>query len=298
MDRVQNMSIFVRVAELGSFTKAAESLGLPKATISTNIQNLESFLGTRLLHRTTRKVQMTQDGMIFYERCKDLLADVDEVETLFRSDSHVSGRIRVDMGVGIARNLVLPKLPEFLFKYPGIQVEFSCTDRQVDLVREGFDCVIRVGSLRDSGLIARQLGKLSIVNCASPGYLKEYGKPKKLEDLKHHFLVHYVPSLGAKPEGFEYFDGKEYQSLTMKGKIAVNNTDAYTAACLAGLGIIQAPYVGAISNLKNGSLVEVLPRLKAESMPVSLIYPHRRQLAKRVQLFMDWVETLIKAYVQ
>ncbi|WP_374077119.1 LysR family transcriptional regulator [Bdellovibrio bacteriovorus] len=299
MDRLESMQIFVQVADLASFTKAAESLSLPKATISTSIQQLETLLGARLLHRTTRKVQMTQDGLNFYERCKDLLADVEDVESMFRASSeNVTGRIRVDMGVGVARNLVLPRLPEFLKKYPGVEIEFSCSDRKVDLIREGFDCVVRVGSLGDSGLIARHLGKLTLVNCASPSYIEDHGKPKKLEDLKDHYLIHYVSTLGTKPDGFEYFDGEKYRSIKMNASITVNNTDAYTSACLAGLGIIQVPYVGAKTLLKDGRLIEILPKFKADPMPVSLVYPHRRNLAKRVQLFMDWVEGLMRSYVE
>ena len=298
MDKLHAMQIFIRVAELESFTKAAESLGMPKASISTSIQQLENLMETRLLHRTTRKVQLTQDGLSYYERCKDLLADVDEVESMFQQGpEHVSGRLRVDMPQGFARNLCIPHLPNFLEKYPHIEIELSSTDRKVDLVRDGFDCVLRVGALSDSGLIARRLGELEIVNCASPSYIKKYGRPKNLEDLSRHALIHYVQNLGSKPEGFEYFDGDKYKTIKVKGAVTVNNTDAYLASCLAGLGIIQVPRFGVGTHLKNGTLVEVLTKYKAESMPVSLIYPHRRNLSKRVQVFMEWIQLLIKDYV-
>lgn len=297
MDRLETIKIFVRVADLSNFSRAAESLGLPKATISTAVQKLEASLGTRLLQRTTRKVQMTQDGTAFYERCKDLLADVEDVETMFqRTSANLTGRIRFDMPSGVARHAVLPRLPEFLARHPGIEVEISSTDRRVDLVREGFDCVVRVGALADSGLIARNLGRFTLVNCASPSYLKAHGRPKKLEDLVHHRLIHYVPVLGAKPDGFEYLEGGKYVSLPMKSTVTVNNADAYLSSCLAGLGIIQIPLVGVQDCLKDGTLVEVLPKFRAEPMPVSLIYPHRRNLARRVQRFMEWLETLLKNY--
>ncbi|WP_413557996.1 LysR substrate-binding domain-containing protein [Bdellovibrio sp. HCB209] len=299
MDRIESMQIFMKVAELGSFTGASEHLSLPKASVSNAIQQLENNLGTRLFHRTTRKVQLTQDGVTFFERCRDLLSDVDEVESMFRKDpSLVSGRIRVDMGAAIARNAVVPRLPEFLKKYPGVQVELSCSDRKVDLVREGFDCVIRVGNLADSGLIARPIGKFTIVNCASTAYLEKYGRPKKLEDLQNHFLVHYVQTWGGKPDGFEYYDGEKFRTLSMKSKITVNNVDSYTAACLAGLGIIQAPRVGKDEYLMKNKLEEILPKYKAEPMPVSIVYPHRRNVAKRVQVFMDWLESILKDYVE
>lgn len=301
MDRLQSMQTFVRVAELESFTKAAESLGLPKASISTHVQQLESLMGTRLLHRTTRKVQLTQDGMTYYERCKDLLSDMDQIESMFqKGPEYIAGRIRVDMPSGFAKNLLIPRMSEFVSKYPGVEIELSSTDRRVDVVREGFDCVLRVGNLVDSGLIAKKLGSLSITNCVSADYIKQFGKPKNLDDLSRHQLVHYVSNLGAKSEGFEYFDAVsgKYKNVKMKGPITVNNADAYVQSCLAGLGIIQAPSIGLKPYLLTGELVEVMTKFKAEPMPVALIYPHRRNLSRRVQVFMDWMTTLMKDYVQ
>lgn len=168
MDKIHAMQLFVRVAELESFSRAAESLTLPKGSVSRQIQALENRLGTQLLHRTTRRVSLTQDGMVYYERAKDLLTNLDELDGMFQHDpSTISGRLRVDMPVSVARNLVIPKLPAFLQQYPGIELELSSSDRLVDVIREGFDCVVRVGALKDSGLIARPLGKLSVINCAS-----------------------------------------------------------------------------------------------------------------------------------
>lgn len=297
MDRLEGMAIFVRVAELASFTRAAESLGMPKASVSNAVQQLESLMGTRLLHRTTRRVQLTQDGQAFYERCKDLLADVEELESLFqRTPGNIAGRLRVDMPTGVARDLVIPHLPEFLEQYPGVELELSSTDRRVDLVREGFDCVVRVGVLSDSGLIARPLGQFRIVNCVSPSYIRQWGEPKHLDELAGHRLVHYVPTLGVKPAGWEYWDGTRYRNVAMAGAVAVNSAEAYTSACLAGLGIIQVPEVGARRYLTDGRLVEVLTRYTAEPMPVSLLYPNRRNQSKRVQVFMDWLTALLKEY--
>ncbi len=295
LDKVESMKVFLRVAELASFTKAAQSLALPKATISVAIQQLESHLGTQLFHRTTRRVQLTQDGRTFYERCIDLLSDVDEVENMFKKNpGKISGRIRVDMSTGFARNLIVPNLKNFIKLHPHIEVELSSTDRKVDIIREGFDCVLRVGSLQESGLIAKHLGVARIVNCASPEYIKEFGRPKNLADLSNHYLVHYVSTLGAKPDGFEYHDGENYKMHKMQGKIVVNNADAYTAACLAGLGIIQAPLIGVRDYFKSGQMVEVLPRLVSGPMPVNLVYPNRRNLALRVRVFMDWMSELVK----
>jgi DNA-binding transcriptional LysR family regulator len=299
MEKLQAMQIFTRVAELGSFTQAANSLGMPKASISTSVRQLESLLGTRLLHRTTRKVQMTQDGQTFYERCKDLLADVDELESLFQqTPSAIQGRLRVDMPTGIAKTIVIPQLPAFLKRHPGIEIELSSTDRRVDIVREGFDCVLRIGALRDSGLIARQLGTLEVVNCVSAGYVAEYGEPTDLATLARHWLVRYVLVLGAKADGFEYWDGEKYEMAAMRSAITVNNAESYMDACLAGLGLVQVPMIGAYPLLANSSLVEVLKDLRARPMPVSIIYPNRRNLSKRVQVFMDWLTELMKTSVQ
>jgi len=298
MNRLEAMQIFARVAELASFTRAAETMGLPKASISTAVQQLETLLGTRLLHRTTRKVQMTQDGRAFYERSKDLLADMDELQAMFQQGPQsLRGRLRVDLPSGVARSFVIPRLPEFLRDHPLLELELSATDRRVDLVREGFDCVLRIGALYDSSLIARPLGQLSIVNCASPSYLKTYGTPRTLDDLASHRLIHYVTTLGAKPEGWEYFDGSEYRSLAMPGVLTVNSVEAYEASCLAGLGLIQAPAVGVRDMVRQGLLVEVLPEFSAEPMPVSLLYAHRRNLSKRLQVFMAWIADVIAPYL-
>lgn len=298
MDKIHAMQLFIRVAELESFSRAADSLGLPKGSVSRQIQALENGIGTQLLHRTTRRVSLTQDGMVYYERAKDLLANLDELDGLFLLDpASISGRLRVDMPVAIARNLVIPRLPQFLQQYPGIELELSSSDRLVDVIREGFDCVVRVGTLKDSGLIARPLGKLSVINCASPDYLTRFGYPETLDDLASHAVVHYALNLGSRPQGFEYYDGESTRWVKTGGILTVNSTETYHASALAGLGIIQVPRVGARDALRAKKLLEILPQYRPGPMPVSLIYPHRRNLSRRVRLFMEWLTELMKAYV-
>ena len=298
MDKIHAMQLFIRVAELESFSRAADTLGLPKGSVSRQIQALENHLGTQLLHRTTRRVQLTQDGMIYYERAKDLLSNLDELDGLFHHDpASISGKLRVDMPVGVARNLVMPRLPVFLHHYPGLELELSSSDRLVDLIREGFDCVVRVGTLKDSGLIARPLGKLTQINCASPQYLARFGYPESLEDLASHAVVHYAVNLGTRPQGFEVATDNGTKWIKTGGMLTVNSTETYHAACLAGLGIIQVPRVGVRDALRAGTLVEVLPQYRAEPMPVSLLYPHRRNLSRRVHLFMEWLTGVMKDYV-
>jgi len=298
MNRLEAMQIFVRVAEQASFTRAAESLGLRKTSVSNAVQALEAALGARLLHRTTRRVQMTQDGQVYYERCKELLADFEELDGMFqRSAQALRGRLRVDMPGAMARKHVLPRLPQFLAAHPQIELELSCTDRYVDVVREGFDCVVRAGTLGDSRLVARRLGAYPVVNCASPAYLKKYGAPTTLDDLASHQLIHYVSTLGARSPGFEYPDGDGYRNLPMQGVVTVNSADAYEHACLAGLGIIQSPTAGLREHLESGRLVEILPQYPPEPMPVSIIYAHRRSLPRRVQVFMDWITETMKPHL-
>lgn len=298
MDKIHAMQLFIRVAELESFSRAADSMGLPKGSVSRQIQALENGLGTQLLHRTTRRVSLTQDGMVYYERAKDLLTNMDELDGLFLHDpASVSGRIRVDMPANVARNLVIPKLPLFLQQYPGIELELSSSDRLVDVIREGFDCVVRVGTLKDSGLIARPLGRLSVINCASPDYLSRFGYPDGLDDLTSHAVVHYATHLGTRPQGFEYYDGEATHWVKTGGVLTVNSTETYHASALAGLGIIQVPRVGVRDALRAKKLLEILPQYRARPMPVSLIYPHRRNLSRRVHLFMAWLTEIMKTYV-
>lgn len=295
MDRLQTLSIFARVAEMESFTAAAKSLGLPKATASNAVQQLEARLATRLLHRTTRRVHLTHDGAAFYERCKDLLADADELDAMFqKSGEALAGRIRVDLSTRMARFTVIPALPEFLAEHPSLEIELGSTDRNVDLVREGYDCVVRAGTLAESGLVVRRVGEFQLVNYASPAYLRKHGKPKSLRDLERHFLVHYVPTLGGKPDGWEYEEDGAWKELPMRGQVTVNNAEAYVAAAVAGLGLIQTPSDSLDEEVSRGRLVEILPKLRARPMPISILYPHRRQLSRRVRVFMDWLEALIK----
>jgi DNA-binding transcriptional LysR family regulator len=293
----EHLAIFIRVAELASFTKAAEGLALPKASVSGAIQALEAQLHTQLFHRTTRKVQLTQDGQVLYARSLDVLAELDEVMGLFRQEAtQITGRLRVDMPHNIGCLVIIPRLPEFLQQHPQLHIELSSTDRLVDVVSEGFDCVLRAGHLQDSLLVARSLGSLRQFNCVSAGYAERFGVPNNLSDLPQHQLVHYVSRFGSKPSGFEFVNQGKLDFIEMPGTITVNNADAYRAACLAGLGIIQVPQVGTKAYLEAGLLVEVLPQHRAEPIPLWLIYPQRRNLSRRMRVFIDWVSELVSEY--
>ena len=298
MNKLELLRTFVRVTELSSFTKAGESLGLPRSTVSEHVQVLEELLGARLLQRTTRKVQATQDGRVLYERSKDLLAHMEELEGLFRQDeTQLAGRIRVDMPNVMARGLILPNLPTFMARHPLIDMEISCSDRQVDLIAEGFDCVVRVGAQPDQTVVARRVCSMPMVNCASAAYLQRYGVPETLADLAHHQLVHYVRPLGARSAGFEYMVGNKVQRLAMAGRVTVNSTDAYQSACLGGFGITQVPQLGIRDLLASGELVAVLLDYQAPPLDVSLLYAGQRHLPLRVRVFMDWLTATLQAHL-
>lgn len=296
MNKLELLRTFVRVSELSSFTLAGESLGLPRSTVSEQVQALEALLGTRLLQRTTRKVQATQDGLVLYERSKDLLSHMDEIEGLFRQDeASLTGRIRVDMPNILARRLIMPRLPEFMDRHPNLQMEISSTDRRVDLLSEGFDCVLRIGAQPDQSVVARHLGDFPMVNCASPAYLQRYGVPQTIEDLAQHRLVHYVGVLGSRSEGFVYEEGGEVRRVAMAGSVTVNSTDAYEAACLGGFGLTQVPRTGMQPHLENGELVTVLAQYTAPPMAISLLYARQRHLPLRVRVFMDWLGEVVRS---
>lgn len=296
---IDELRIFSRVAELASFSRAADQLGLTRARVSVAVQQLEARLGTRLLQRTTRSVRLTEDGARFLERCNQHLAEGEQLATMFRSSSSgLTGRLRIDLPATLARDVVIPRLPEFLALHPALEVGISTTDRRVDLVHEGFDCVLRVGVLGDSELVARPLGAMRMANAASPAYLRAHGTPRTLDDLAQHRLVHFAQTLSANDAGWEYLDRADdtYRLQPMSATVTVNGTDAYQAAALAGLGLIQAPVAGLEERVAAGDLVLVMPEFNARPMPVSLLYAHRHQLAPRVLAVMDWLTEIAAPY--
>ena len=288
MDRFQEMQIFVRIVERRSFTQAAEDLLIPRATATNAIKRLERRLGTRLLERTTRAVAPTQDGSAYYERCVRLLADLDEAEDAFRG-SEPAGLLRVNLQPTLARHFVFPALPAFLARYPRIQLHVGEDDRLVDLVREGVDCVLRAGQLHDSSMVARRAADLDQATVASPAYLDRFGAPATLADLARHQAVHYVSTASGRPYPLEFMTATGLAPATPPGVVSVTGTEAYTAAALAGLGLVQVPRYRIAPQLASGELVEVLPDLPPPTIPVSVLYPQARQLSARVRVFADWL---------
>lgn len=288
MDKLDSMRLFTRVVELRSFTQAAQDLDLKRSTVTDAIKQLEQRLNVRLLQRTTRHVSPTLDGEAYYQRCLRILADIEEAEMAF-AGARPKGVLRVDAHGTMARYFVLPGLPDFLTRYPDIEMVLSEGDRLVDLVREGIDCVIRAGELKDSDMVARSLGMLEEVTCASPVYLQRYGTPQTLEDLGGHQMIGYRSTAtgGLLPLVFNVA-GKVH-AVTLPTTLSVTGAESMKEAARRGLGIIQVPKYSLIEDLQNGRLVPVLPQFPPGSMPVSLLYPRNRQLSPRVRVFIDWV---------
>ena len=290
---IDTLRMFVKVAELASFTRAAEHLGLSKARVSMAIRGLEADVGSRLLQRSTRAVRLTADGEEFVARARELVSDAEELASLFQAPSSLRGRVRVDMPQSLARS-IFPRLPELFAAHPHLEVQLSTTDRRVDVIREGFDCVLRVGKLEDSGLVARRLGELPMMNCASPAYLRRYGTPRTLDDLRDHLIVHYAVRFGTDSPGFEYRDGNIYRERPMRSLITVNSTDSYRAAGLVGLGIVQAPRMGLLPSVTAGEFVEILPQHTCQPLPISLVHAYGRNMPRHVRVVMSWIGEIVK----
>ncbi|WP_429955871.1 LysR family transcriptional regulator [Gluconobacter japonicus] len=298
MDRIDLFRIFIRVVETSSFTRAADILNMPRSTVSTAIRDLEIRTGTRLLARTTRAVSLTQDGKKLYEHCLRLVADVEDIDTLFRKKTDgLSGVLRVNLPGRIGRLIVTPALPDFLSCHPDLCIELGMTDRAVNLVKEQTDCVLRVGPLQDSELISRRIGELSLLNVASPAYLEQSGIPAHPDDLTRHHVIRYASPVTGRVEPWEWMENGANKSTLPPAHITVDNAEALIAGCLAGMGLIQVPAYDVQEHLRNGELVSVMPEWCAEPLPMSILYPHRHHTADRVTSFVEWLERLLKCHV-
>ncbi|MET1077721.1 MAG: LysR family transcriptional regulator [Pseudomonas sp.] len=290
MDKFQAMRVFARVVELRAFGKAADSLHLPPASVTTLVKQLEAHLGVQLLQRTTRQVNPTPDGMAFYQRCIQLLADLEETESFFtEARQNPQGRLRVDLPGSLGRLVVVPALAEFCTRYPRVALEVGISDRPVELIREGVDCVLRAGDIHDDSLVSRSLPPLPQRTCASPAYLAAHGTPLTLEQLAGHQAVNFFSPRSGRLFDLEFVREGQLVRLQLPGAVAVNGADAYVAAGEAGLGLIQAPDYHVAAQLRAGTLCEVLADSPPPDMPLALLYPAQRQLSRRVRVFVDWL---------
>lgn len=288
MDKVDAMRLFARIVERRSFTLAAQDLELPRSTVTEVVKRLESRLGARLLERTTRQVRPTLDGEAYYQRCLAILAEIEEAEAAF-TGAKPSGLLRVHVQGTLARHFMLPGLPSFLERYPGIQLRIGEGDRYVDLVREGVDCVLRVGKPADSSMVGRQVTVLEEATCASPGYLERHGMPKSPDDLDGHRMIGFVSSATGSVIPLEFLMNGALRQVTLPVTTSVAGAETYVAMARLGLGLIQVPRYRLQEDFARGSLVDVLPSFPPSSSPVYVLYPQNRQLSPRVRVFVDWL---------
>lgn len=291
MDRFDTMRLFVRIVERGNFASAARDLRLPRASVTRAIQQLEAHLATRLLERTTRAVRPTDDGTVYYGRCVRLLADLDEVESGFRT-SEPKGPLCVDMQGTLARFFVLPALPSFMARHPAIDLRLSETDRMVDLVEEGVDCVLRAGVLPDSSLIGRKVADAEQLTLGSPGYLGRFGVPSTMDDLAGHRMVAYSASATGEPYALDFTVDGATRELLLPFDVTVRGAEIYTAAGAAGLGLIQVPRYRVQHQIDAGELIPVLVRHPPPGMPISVLHPGHRNVSPRTRVFADWLAAL------
>lgn len=293
MDRFLEMRVFVRIAERGSFTLAAEDLRIPRATVTNVMKRMEQRLGVRLLERTTRSVTLTEDGREFYQRCVRLLEDMEEAESQFHHNAP-KGLLRVNIQGTLAKNFVVPALSGFIAQYPAIRLHIGEDDRLVDLVREGIDCVLRAGVLQDSLMVGRRVALLEEVTVASPAYLEKYGEPQTLDDLNGHFAVNYLSSATGRVLPLEFNVNGDLIKVELRDLVSVNGADIYTGCAVAGMGIIQVPRYRIAKELAEDRLRIILPHLPAPPMPVSVLYPQKRYLSPRVRVFVNWISAIFQ----
>jgi DNA-binding transcriptional LysR family regulator len=292
MDRFDTMRVFTRVVERRSFTLAADDLGLPRSTVTDAVKSIEARLGVRLLERTTRHVSPTLDGEAYHRRCLALIADLEDAEAAF-GGAKPKGLLRVDVHGTLARHFVLPHLPQFLAEYPEIEFYMSEGDRLVDLIREGIDCVLRVGDLADSDMIARRVAMLEEVTCAAPNYLDRAGTPLSIDALEGHRMVGFYSSGTGALLPLEFTIDAIIHKVALPATVSANGAESIVAAARLGLGLIQVPRYHVEDDLERGTLVHVLADFPPPPTPVSLLYPRNRQLSPRVRVFIDW---LVRAF--
>lgn len=282
------MRLLVRVIERRSFSAAAADRRIPRSTATEAIRRLENDLAVRLLERTTRHVAPTPDGEIYYRRCLSILAEIDEAEAALRGASP-EGALRIDAPGSLTRAVILPRLPEFLDAHPGLSLQIGQGERLVDLVREGVDCVIRVGQPDDSAMIMRRLGTLPEITCASPAYLDRHGTPRDPRDLDGHQMIGFLSSRTGRPMPLEFATPRGVIEVPLPARVSVNEADTAHALARLGYGLIQAPGYRFAEDLASGALVEVMEDFLPLPMPVAAFTPQNRQLSPRVRVFLDWV---------
>jgi LysR family transcriptional regulator for bpeEF and oprC len=296
MDRLKAMQTFVRIVEANSYTKAAETLDLPRAALTATIQKLEAYLGTQLLHRTTRRLSLTPDGADYFRKCLEILQAVDDAEGAFRGEAarKPRGKLRVALPGTLGRQAVMPHIGDFCRSYPELELVVSLSERVRDLTEEGLDCALRVGALQDSAMIGRPLGSMSFATVAAPAYLERHGVPQSWAELREHRGVLHFSGRTGRPYEWDFVVDGSVVNTEVRSAIAVNDAEANLACALQGMGVAQAARYQVRQHLQSGALVELLGDTPPTPMPISLLYPQGRMSSPRLRAFADWVAALLR----
>ena len=290
MDRLQAMQIFTRVVETSSFNKAAAVMSLSPSSVTGSIKSLETFLGVRLLHRTTRRLNLTLEGTRYYEGCRSILSQLAEIEAGFQTRSaQLRGVLRIHMPAAIGRMVVLPSLDEFQSRHPEVDLNISLGDRTVDPIQESLDLVVRAGEMEDSSFVARRIAEFQWVVCAAPAYIARHGEPRGVEDLSRHRAVGYSYFSAGRIRDWDFNIGGETVTSRVNSSLRVNDADGYLTCGLQGLGLIRPPSYVARPYLDSGRLREVLSGFKAPPLPLSIVYADGRLVSPVARAFVDWL---------
>ncbi|RWX78408.1 LysR family transcriptional regulator [Neorhizobium lilium] len=297
MDQLSAMRAFVRVVETGNFTRAAASLNIPKTTITNMVQALEAHLNTTLLNRTTRRVMVTTDGALYYERAMQILGDVDELDSsISNSQLQPKGRLRVEMSGAFADLVVIPALCDFYKRYPQIRLDIGVGDRLVDYIAENVDCALRAGTPKDQSLIARKVGELPIATYASPIYIENFGIPVHPRDLESdHFSVGYLTAQAGRVMSMDFCKGDETIEVNPRYIVSVNDARSYVNAAVSGMGVATTARFMAKDALARGELVEILDSWTCDPLPLYIVYPQTRHMSNKVRVFVDWLVKLVQS---
>ncbi|MFC3943844.1 LysR family transcriptional regulator [Pseudomonas gingeri NCPPB 3146 = LMG 5327] len=295
MDRFHAMRTFVRVVDSQGFSRAAQALSLPRSSVTSLVKQLEAHLGFALLQRTTRSLSLTDRGEQYYRHCMQWLAELDAFEEQLRDTGAAPrGRVRIDMTAALARALVWPRLKGFQQRFPEIELILSLSDKPIDMVGEGVDCVIRSGQLPDSSLIAKPLGALQWITCAATTYLDGHGIPQAPEDLSQHRIINYQAALTGRPRAWQFQQEQQTRSVDFAGQLCVNDTEAYLHCALEGLGLVQLSEFLARPYLQSGRLREVLAAFRTPPVPVSVLFAQGRNLPQATRVFIAWLEEQVE----
>lgn len=290
MNQLLAMRAFVRVVEAGSFNRAADQMGMPRSSLSKLVSDLEQHLGAKLIHRTTRTVSVSAEGLEYFHHAEQIIASVDAADTSVRGKKHKPrGHLRIDATVSFAHRLLIPALPDFHREYPDITLSLGINDTTINIVSEAVDCVIRAGALSDMSMIGRKLFELDYVTCASPDYLARYGEPASPEDLRdNHSIISYFYAATGKPLPLVFAANGDTQEI-YASQFAVNEGEGVMNMLLAGLGVGQHLRRFAQPHIDSGKLIPVMTRWNQPRLPFHLVYPPNRYQSARLRVFVNWM---------